>query len=205
MVEVVMSLADEALKIGGVLVAEHHQELLDAEILYVFTNQRRKRCDRIRLGSAAKLNALQRFLASGLETVESGHDFLIVIDVGEWVELNQAQRHALVDHELSHCALFVADSEGGRKTWRLYDPRLDSLGDPNLERRWGLRGHDVEEFAEVLKRHGWWKPDAREKGFGEIALQLNFATSNGQVDNEAVSVSAGRRRRGTKAAPAEDA
>src|SRR6266542_465308 len=169
--EIVMSLADDAQRVGKTLIAEHHPHLLDAEILYVFTNQQRKRCDRIRLGSAAKLNALQRFLSSGMETVSGGHDFLVLIDEGMWRALTAAQRQALVDHELCHCALFVKDDTERPAVWLLWTPEMDAP-DEYAGQRWGLRAHDVEEFADVLKRHGWWKPDSREKGFGEIALQL---------------------------------
>lgn len=35
----------------------------------------------------------------------------------------------------------------------------------------GIRGHDVEEFREVVERHGAWKPDLAE--FAE-ALQLSL-------------------------------
>lgn len=166
-----MNLADAAQAIGKRLIHEHHPHLSGAEIIYVFTSQHRKRCDRVRLGSATKLNALQRFLSSGMETVEGGHDFLILIDKGYWEILSSAQQMALIDHELMHCTVFVAVGRNP-KQWRLYDHETDDLDAENVEWRYGMRGHDVEEFADVLKRHGWWKPDAREKGFGEIALQI---------------------------------
>jgi len=35
-----------------------------------------------------------------------------------------------------------------------------------------MHGHDIEEFAGVLARHGFWKADPAEQQFKVIALQL---------------------------------
>ena len=168
----VLSVAHEVRAIAQELIREHHGHLHHAELLYVFTDQKRKRCDRVRLGSAAKMNALQRFLASGLDSVEDGADFVILIDSNEWAGLPVAARHALVDHELSHCALFVKDESEQRSTWRRFDSRSEVYDESEHEYRWGMRAHDIEEFAGVLARHGFWKADPAEQAFEVIALQL---------------------------------
>ncbi len=49
-----------------------------------------------------------------------------------WQEATTAQQQALIDHELSH---FEADDE---------------------HERLRIRGHDVEEFIEIMARHGAW-------------------------------------------------
>ena len=176
-----MSVANEARVLANELIPEHHPHLLIAKILYVFTDQRRKRCDRVRIGSSQKLSSTERFLASGLDGVEHGPDFLILFDSVQWAELTKPQRRALVDHELCHCALFVKDETERPAVWLRWTVDMD---DPQEygEQRWGMRGHDIEEFGEVLFRHGFWKPDGPERKFGEIvALQLRMPETNGTI------------------------
>ncbi len=57
-------------------------------------------------------------------------DFLIWLAGDWWHEATDSQRRALLDHELCHCG-----------------------GEPYA---WKLRGHDVQEFACILDRHGPW-------------------------------------------------
>lgn len=62
-------------------------------------------------------------------------DFVIEVNWTKWRELTPRQRVALVDHELCHC---------GRD--------LDN-------EKWVLVHHDVEEFGNIVRRWGCWKPD----------------------------------------------
>jgi hypothetical protein len=163
-----LTVAHEVRAIAQELIREHHAHLLEANLLYVFTDQKRKRCDRVRLGSAAKMNAMLRFLASGMDSVEDGPDFLILIDSNQWAELGNAARHALADHELSHCTVFVNYARPNK--WRRI--ALGESVDEFPAWRYGLRGHDIEEFSSVLARHGFWKADPAEQEFKVIALQL---------------------------------
>jgi hypothetical protein len=180
-----LSVAHEVRAIAQELIREHHAHLLEANLLYVFTDQRRKRCDRVRLGSAAKMNAMLRFLASGMDSVEDGPDFLILISSDEWSELGLQARKALVDHELSHCALFVKDDSEKPAVWVRWDAEM---GNPDSypDRRWGMRGHDLEEFAGVLKRHGFWRADPQEREFEQIAIQtvMPMLPQNGAARSE---------------------
>lgn len=76
-------------------------------------------------------------------------DFLIWIAFDTWVNFDTNQRQALIDHELYHCT-----SEDG--TFK-------------------LRGHDVEEFAEVIKRWGMWNSSLMDSAAAfEKALQLDL-------------------------------
>lgn len=177
-----MSVAHDARAIASDLIREHHRHLSGANILYVFTDQKRKRCDRVRLGSAAKLSALQRFLASGMDSVEDGADFVMLIDSNQWALLSKAARQALVDHELCHMAVFVKDMSQRPSVWMRWTPQMPSM-ESFEEWRYGMRGHDIEEFGEVLYRHGWWKPDQREQHVRAIALQLEMP-ANGKVEGK---------------------
>lgn len=159
--------AAEAKQIANELIAEVHQHLRTARILYLFTTQHSKNHDKVVLGKTQKLSAMLRFLSSALEfeneSVEDGFDFIITFDVAEWKDLTDAQRRALVDHELCHCAV----SDTG----------------------WRVRAHDVEEFRAVIERHGFWKYDL--KAFGETAQQLPLIEpERGLDDGTTVTVSA---------------
>jgi len=76
------------------------------------------------------------------------YDFIIWIAQDVWEgELSMAQREALVDHELCHCT-------------------MDDNGKPKLKH------HDIEEFNEVVERHGIWKDDLKTfAGIIEEALK----------------------------------
>lgn len=145
--EIIIDYAEEAKRIAEELIPQYHDELVDARVLYLFTTQKRKKCDRVRLGSAKKFGAMERFLSSKHFTdvrspsTSNGADFMILLDHEEWEELKTPQRVALVDHELCHCG------------------RFEKIVKDSLVMYWGLRGHDVEEFSCIIQRHGLWQKD----------------------------------------------
>jgi len=73
-------------------------------------------------------------------------DFLIILDAAYWEVATPRLREILVYHELSHC-IHKESNEG--------EPLYDENGRP----RWGLKGHDVEEFTSVVRRYGAWNAD----------------------------------------------
>ena len=147
--EIVITECHEAKRVADELIPRHHPHLLDARILYLKTTAERKKCDRVRLASAAKLGALQKYLSSlhmdarQEASIYRGADFLMLIGEVEWGQLSTTQRVALVDHELLHMK------------------RVEKITDTGVEASWGLRGHTVEAFAEEIERHGLWKSDLR--------------------------------------------
>lgn len=146
--QVEITRAHEAERIAQTLIQEYHEHLAGARILYLFTNQERTRNLRTVLGSAQKLPAVTKYLSSGeAADVDEGYDFLILLSSTDWEGLGREQRVALVDHELCHC---WADENGS----------------------WKIRGHDLEEFHDVVARHGLWKQDVRV--FGEVVRQLRL-------------------------------
>ena len=66
----------------------------------------------------------------------TGYDFYVIVNFGVWNELDRESREALIDHELSHCD---QKEDGG----------------------WCIRGHDVEDFAAIVRRHGLWNESVR--------------------------------------------
>lgn len=120
--------APEVEKIARDLIAKYHGHLINAKIKYLFrrgpwTSQKRET-----LGKATKVSGVNQYL--------TGLDFIIMINIEVWDQLNDKEKIALVDHELEHCC-----EEDGK---------------------YFIQGHDVEDFLAVIKRNGFWTPDLRK-------------------------------------------
>ena len=115
-----------------VLIPTHHTRLAEARIAYLFVEsltRKGKDC----LAKIKRAGALERYLGQV--------DYVVTVNHETWQHLTEAQRRALIDHELCHCTV-----------------TSDKSGHP----RYGLRGHDLEEFAEVVERHGLWQQDVED-------------------------------------------
>lgn len=137
--------APEVEEIAEKLIAEHHPHLADVRIRYVFRDKAASSRGRTVLGKARKIAGLNAYLVGlvGRQHVEGEVNFFVIEVASDvWRQLERPQRVALVDHELCH---------------------LDIETDPETgERKLVLRGHDVEEFTEIVQRHGLWKSDVEE-------------------------------------------
>ena len=83
------------------------------------------------------------------EARENPIDYLIILDDEWWIDASERDREALVFHELNHL-----------------QPAFDKDGNQRFSRETGLPvvalvGHDVEEFAAVVRRYGAWSDDVR--------------------------------------------
>jgi len=90
------------------------------------------------LGSAALLSPKMKPL------LQEEYDFVLCFPFDVWNSNDQKTKEAIVDHELTHCA-------------------IDTDGTPYI------RPHDYEEFAVIVERHGFWRNDG-----GELAIQQTF-------------------------------
>lgn len=153
--------APEVRDIAARLIPRYHSHLLSwaEEIRYVFRNEAQVSKGRTVWGKAHKIAGLPCYLATNAPGDLNAFDdvppppadmFVMEIAADIWERLTDKQKEALVDHELMHFTIEMDDNVG-------------------LVR--GIRGHDVEEFREVVERHGAWKPDLAE--FAE-ALQLSL-------------------------------
>jgi hypothetical protein len=145
--------ASDVRDIAESLIPDFHPHLAEKTILYVFRSEASEKKGRVVLGTARKVSGLNAYLAfrDMLESQDLSQRLLpaltgearqsapaapsfYVIEIAHdtWLRLEGPQRIALVDHELAH------------------------IGDD------GMVGHDVEEFREVIERHGLWKPDLKE-------------------------------------------
>ena len=123
-------LADEAKAIAEAdVISVWHPHLEDYEIGYVFQEDLEK-AERTALATIKKASPFERFL--------SGWDLIVKVNADLWPDLTAAQRIALLDHEFCH-TLEVEDRKGRKRLL--------------------TRGHDLEEFTDVVRRHGAWMPD----------------------------------------------
>lgn len=151
--EVKITKADEAAEVGRELIEQYHRHLEDATIQYLFTSAKRTKAGRVVLGTAARANPILKYFSSDKYGI--GADFVLLFSLDEWFALNEAQRAALVDHELCHCS---GEYDDNREQWT-----------------WSIRGHDVEEFAEVIERHGLWRRDLEQMASAIDQLRLPLA------------------------------
>lgn len=131
------------------LVPEYHNHLnrTDVTIRCVFRDTVARTRGRMVLGKARKISGLNAHLVGLVRRDDLGDDpadfFVVEVPYEPWQALTEAQRLALVDHELSH--FYVAIPEG-----------------PDEDRKLVMISHDLEEFHAVVERHGLWRPDLKE-------------------------------------------
>lgn len=113
--------------------------------------------------------------ASDLDRELHPYDFVIMLNCEWWQhpEVTDAQREALLDHELMHAA-----------------PKMDEDGDQMVDQKkrlvWRMRKHDIEEFVDVVKRRGIWKRDLER-----MAIALRFSKQKSLLDLRDEIVEAG--------------
>jgi len=118
---------DEVRDTAENLIASHHRYLSDAHISYLFRDKGWKTtCGRTILGKAAKRTEIDKLLSNREE------DFIIIIAKPDWEKMDSREKESLLDHELYHCGAIMTN-EGRIK--------------------WIIRKHDIEQFAQVLKRY----------------------------------------------------
>lgn len=143
------------------IVSEYHGELMDAHIALAWQKSIKADVDgRLVLGKCVKATDLQKEFMP--------YDFVILLNEEVWrnPEFTIEKKKALLDHELCHAA-----------------PALDAETDEQKEDErgrpvWRIRKHDIEEFREIVQRHGCYKGDLEK--FAEALLeskQLKMETS----------------------------
>lgn len=143
------------------IIPRYHPDLADARVMFLFTSKERKSGGKVVWAKTSKLSGANKFLSSGNdEDHEEGYDFLVLISGEIWDSISDAKRRALVDHELSHCV--------GKET------------DDGF--KWSIRTHDIEEFTDVVKRHGTWNNEVTSFIHGVAQLPLFQGVSSAPRD-----------------------
>lgn len=121
---------EEPRVIARELIQAYHGHLVEARIAYLWREGKWASKGVTTLGKAYKLSGHNEYL--------SEKDFVVVLNHDVWKGMSPDQRRALVDHELTHCGC-AEDSEGNRT--------------------WCISLHDLEEFVQIVRRHGLWHPE----------------------------------------------
>ena len=120
---------------------KYHRGLKRAKIALVWKIKSKPDKDgHLELGKCHKASDLQKEL--------SVYDFVISLNKEAWNEekFTKKMKYALIDHELCHAA-----------------PSMNKSGHQKKDVRgrycFRMRDHDIEEFREIVERHGVWKRD----------------------------------------------
>lgn len=123
---------------------KYHTDLSKARIALAWRKKLKRDVDgHLILGRCVKASDLQRELVNW--------DFVILLNREVWLDdaFTPEKKRALMDHELCHA-----------------DAARDKDGFPKRDERdrfvWRTRKHDIEEFRDVVKRHGCYKADLEE-------------------------------------------
>ncbi len=154
--------ARAAEEIGVKVIAEHYRSMLDQDIrvVYLFRSEQQSVGGALAAATIAVIKGRNATLAAincvspedfdddgklDNSRADDGAFYVIEIHWDTWKELSQAQRVALIDHELMHA--FPEVKEDGTVALR-------------------TRPHDIEVFGQEIARHGLW--NSRLQRFGRI-------------------------------------
>lgn len=120
----------------------HHGDVKEARVALAWRLRTNPDKDgRIVLGKCIKVSDLHREFAD--------YDFIITLNKEFWEEpiVTKEQRLALLDHEMCH----TAPSYNGETGEHEVDERGRYI--------FRVKGHDFEDFNDIIQRHGIWKRD----------------------------------------------
>lgn len=120
----------------------HHGDTKEARVALAWRLRTKADKDgRLVLGKCIKVSDLYREYAD--------YDFIITLNREFWEEttVTNAQRNALLDHEMMHAAPSYNGETG--------EHEVDERGRYIFR----SRGHDFEDFNDIIQRHGIWKRD----------------------------------------------
>lgn len=128
--------------VANKIIAQHRKDLAMLKICYMFRETAAISDDKTIAGMCCKVDDRNK-------TVHA-FDFLIEIAKDVWDEASDEFRLALIDHELGHVGI-----------------RYNAPNEPAMDEKTGrlktyVRRHDVEEFEDVLERHGAYHKGLRD-------------------------------------------
>lgn len=118
---------NEVIEIAQEVIEKWHPDLEEASIAFIFRTEAPTSNGRVAYGAASRIKPEHQLL--GLD-----HDFLIWLAQDKWYTLTDAQKVALIDHELCHVGFNDKDKPV-------------------------MIDHDIQEFACIIERHGFWWPN----------------------------------------------
>lgn len=167
--------APEVESIAQSIIKNDRPNLVMLKISYLFRPEAPVSDGHVTAGMCRRVDDVNRTL----------HDQDVIIEIAKdiWDEATAEFKRALVDHELGHVGI-----------------RMDEDGQPMIDEKTErvkvfIRKHDIEEFEEVLERHGAYHKSLREflaafdKSKKKKASAINIAIGDGpdeDVDLDAV-------------------
>jgi hypothetical protein len=168
---------------------KYHSDVEHARIALAWRKRLRPDVDgHLKLGMCVKISEREKAVHP-----ETRYDFVILLNREVWQDIGftMAKKRALMDHELCHAAPVL-----NKKT-------LEPVYDDNGRAVYRSRKHDIEEFREIVERHGCYKADLEkfaeallkakksgpalfEKVFDKVAEQINA----GALDTKGIKVTA---------------
>lgn len=125
---------------------ENHSHINEAKVALAWRHRVKSDKDGIlKLGQCLKNSGVHREFAE--------LDFIILLNKLAWDAFSKEQKCALLDHELCH----IMPSE---------DKNGEHQQDDRGRKLFRTRRHDIEEFSEIVKRHGLYKKDLER--FAEV-------------------------------------
>jgi hypothetical protein len=152
------------------LLEDHHDELSGAVVQLVWRrNWKGDKDQRLVLGQA--------IIPSRVDRLTHGIDLRILLnfEVYNSVQFSREQQMALIDHELQHFAPALDE-----------DTMEQKVGADGL-REWRKRKHNLEEFREIVARHGQWKSDIQD--FVRVAMEAGIPEQLTLADREGSGIS----------------
>lgn len=127
--------------IAAPLIATHHPEIASARIIYLCRNRAPMRGGHPVAGTVKKASPIERHLGRPYfgEGDETEPDYIVVISLDVWNQMDPAKRTALIDHLLTRCVGEENEKSG--------------------EMKFKIRSPNASEFAEVAARQGAWNED----------------------------------------------
>lgn len=159
--------AEEVREIATKYINEYHSHLANAPIEYLFNAKTVLKKGKEVLGEIKLVTGLNAFLITRDYAEPQEQIFVMIISKSAWDLLadKPQYREAIVDHELQHAN---RDLDTGALS---------------------LLPHDIEEFNDIVRRHGAWKQDIANflKASGEskvkqIAFDFRLARENQEKD-----------------------
>lgn len=133
---------DAVAEIAKKLVASTHPHLASAKIEFFSRSKAQKHGGRQTPGTIKKASPFEKHLVSQFRQDHEEPDYIMIVALDVWNLFQPSQRTALVDHLLTHCVAEENEQDGSMK--------------------YSIQPPDVQEFAEIVGRHGKWNEPLQE-------------------------------------------
>lgn len=132
--------ADESVTtVANEIIGSFRPELKDVCIVYYFKEKASKKGGKLVIASARKVAPKENVIHS----FDGKPDIVFAVEIASdaWNTLKDIQKRAVIHHELAHCGF-----------------ETDEIGNMTPT----ILPHDIEEFSEVVKEHGYYLKEIQE-------------------------------------------